>query len=248
MKQITVAMVGNTNHKLMEYSLANTIKNTPYVTDVLVFSDKPVIANSKHHFIPPEFDKNDYNTFLIKDLNNHINTEFVLICQYDGMAINSNCWTDEFLNYDYIGAPWPVEFSWIPESQRVGNGGFSLRSKRLLEALQDTKIVVNENEDVVICQTYKSLLETKYNINYSPIDLANRFSNEWNNPDGDVFGFHGIFNIPRYFSDEQCAGMIALYASKNWYPDQLVNFLKYCEQNNYIKTLLELEKLLTSHS
>ena len=41
---------------------------------------------------------------------------------------DGNRWRDEFLEYDYIGAPWNV-----PAGSRnnIGNGGFSLRRKFL---------------------------------------------------------------------------------------------------------------------
>ena len=49
----------------------------------------------------------EYSRFLVYDLWKYIDSEFVLIIQSDGFVVNPYHWTDEFYNYDYIGAPWP---------------------------------------------------------------------------------------------------------------------------------------------
>jgi len=79
-----------------------------------------------------------YSRFCIGELAHHINTEFCLIVQGDGYVISPDLWEDDFLDYDYIGAPWsplgPNEHcNNTPWVNRIGNGGFSLRSKKFLE-------------------------------------------------------------------------------------------------------------------
>src|SRR5687768_5817660 len=66
-----------------------------------------------------------YSQFVIKQLNQYVATPHVLLIQYDGFVLNPDAWQEAFLVYDYIGAPWLEEEGYI-----VGNGGFSLRSKR----------------------------------------------------------------------------------------------------------------------
>ncbi len=36
-----------------------------------------------------------------------VTTDFNLCVQFDGFAVNAGSWDDVFLDYDYIGAPWP---------------------------------------------------------------------------------------------------------------------------------------------
>ena len=60
-------------------------------------------------------------------LPNIIKTEFMLGIHDDGFVINPNLWTDQFLKYDYIGAPWSHTIPYYGQKYRVGNGGFSLR-------------------------------------------------------------------------------------------------------------------------
>lgn len=245
MKKITVVIVGDNNHELMQHSLEQTIAATPDIEKVIVFGNKHIMPGTEFVPIEDKITIASYNKFCIKHLNQYIQTDFVLVTQYDGMAVNGSEWTDDFYKYDYIGAVWPSNFTWIPQHNRVGNGGFSLRSKRLLEALQDQNIKFDDNEDAVICQKAKKLLVDKYQINYAPIELADKFSNEWNNPNGSVFGFHGIFNFPRYFSDNHTAELFSKLTVGSWYNDQLENFLGYCQQHNYINSLLQLEAQLS---
>ena len=35
-------------------------------------------------------------------LASYIETDFVLIVQYDGFVLHAQAWDDDFLNYDYI--------------------------------------------------------------------------------------------------------------------------------------------------
>ena len=59
---------------------------------------------------------------------------------YDGFVVHPECWRDEFLNYDYIGSPWPLPKPGTKHCYhdihgnlcRVGNS-VSIRSKRLMD-------------------------------------------------------------------------------------------------------------------
>src|SRR5690242_17088416 len=68
-----------------------------------------------------------YNEFLIKKLDDYFDTDYCLIIQWDGYVLDADQWDERFLDYDYIGAKWLD----LGKSYNVGNGGFSLRSKRL---------------------------------------------------------------------------------------------------------------------
>ncbi|WP_299307301.1 DUF5672 family protein [uncultured Psychroserpens sp.] len=121
-----------------------------------------------------------YSQFMIKDLDKYVDTEFVLIFQYDGFLLNPNRWSEDFLNYDYIGAPvfWGM-----------GNGGFSLRSKKLLQVLSaDNHIKEFHPEDLKICKTYRSHLESE-GMQFAPVDVAQKFSVENDSWNGQ-FGYH----------------------------------------------------------
>ena len=127
-----------------------------------------------------------YSHFMLKNLNDFIQTGHVLVIQYDGYVLDARQWTDNFLDYDYIGARWPGS-----GANRIGNGGFSLRSKRLLKALQDARCRPFAPEDAAICIEYRPMLQREYGIKFAPEFLADRFSFEGIPRAAGTFGFHG---------------------------------------------------------
>jgi len=149
----------------------------------------------------------DYSKFMIKDLNNYIDTDYVLTIQHDGFILNPENWLDAYLNVDYIGAPWTYRKDpyFHPLSYNVGNGGFSLRSKKLLKVLSDIKTfpeILPDDwppEDLIICsqfhyyrngRLFTDILREDYAIKFAPYALASEFSVENSFWDGQ-FGFHG---------------------------------------------------------
>lgn len=153
-----------------------------------------------------------YSHYIIYDLYKHINTEFCLVIQHDGFVINPHLWTNDFLNYDYIGAPWIyTDDCYLDPNNnhiRVGNGGFSLRSRRLLNTSNNEHIPFastmfgnyykhlnhnSVNEDNIICVHNHELYEKHGNI-FAPFEIALRFSKEKCLPENEkleTFGCHG---------------------------------------------------------
>jgi len=129
-----------------------------------------------------------------------VDTDHALYIQYDGFAVNAEAWTDEFLEYDYIGAIW--------DDGMIGNGGFSLRSKKLHETL--TRIKVPEYfmdtapEDSLICRMFRRALEKEADIRFAGNALAAQFSIERTPPEayrhwiGRSFGFHERWHCAEY--------------------------------------------------
>lgn len=129
-----------------------------------------------------------YSTFILFDLYHqlkryNINYSHVVIYQSDGFPINIDKWTDAFLRYDFIG---------IQNIETMDmNGGFSLRSKRLLKRSSDLfeiekyKEFMYEhghgNEDVI----YNKFGYIK---KYPPWDITHQFASS--EPSIDSFGFH----------------------------------------------------------
>jgi hypothetical protein len=84
-----------------------------------------------------------------------------------------------------------------PADQSVGNGGFSLRSRALLLALQDRDMQIVHPEDLAICRVNRERLERDFSIRIAPIEVAQRFAYERRLPPAPTFGFHGLFNLGR---------------------------------------------------
>lgn len=132
----------------------------------------------------------DYSRFMLHELCRHVETDHALCVQWDGFVLNGGAWDSEFLNYDYIGAVWQH----FNDNHRVGNGGFSLRSRRLLDACALLPADGAEAEDVVISRLFRPQLEAQA-IRFAPEPVARRFSYERTPPNGQEFGFHGAFNL-----------------------------------------------------
>lgn len=75
-----------------------------------------------------------YLAFVLRGLAGTVTTSHVLVAQWDGWVSGPAAWNPALLEWDYIGAPWP-SLDAAAGKVEVGAGGFSLRSRRLLDAL-----------------------------------------------------------------------------------------------------------------
>jgi glycosyltransferase involved in cell wall biosynthesis len=155
------------------------------ITNIKLFTsydiDSPYVVK-----IPSITSKTEYSWFVLNKLNDYIDTDFCLISQWDGFIINFDSWNDEFLNYDYIGAPW----FWKCDRVVGGNGGFSLRSKRLMNFLQYIPYDGTNPEDEFICEVHgEDLIKNGYK--FPTADFARTFSTE-NEISKKSFGFHNF--------------------------------------------------------
>ena len=157
------------------------------------FGEVKIITQRIFPGVNREDGRRNYSHFMIKHLTEHFNTSHVLTIHDDGYIQNPLAWNDKWLEWDFIGAVW----DWHREHQ-VGNGGFSLRSKKLCDILaSDDHIREFHPEDDRICRKYRPYLESVYGIKFAPAEVAKQFSIEgWGlKPDLNVysgeFGFHG---------------------------------------------------------
>ena len=139
----------------------------------------------------------DYNRIVLKDLAAHIHTSHVLIVQWDGFITHPDLWRADFLSVDYIGPPWYHG----GHPGMVGNGGFSLRSKHLLNALASLNdLDTTEPEDMVICVQRRAELEREHGIRFAPLAMAQDFGCEYGTYRAS-FGFHGMHNFAHVMDD-----------------------------------------------
>jgi hypothetical protein len=173
--------------------------------EVLFVSDQPPPRDTLATWrsIPAITSRSAYSRFMLRDLAAHFTTSHVLCVQWDGYVLDPASWDQAFLDYDYIGAPWPH----FADGMRVGNGGFSLRSRRLTEACANLP-VSDEPEDVMICRTHRRMLEERFELRFAPEDLARRFAYERIAPRGDEFGFHGAFNMINHMPPAELADLL----------------------------------------
>lgn len=200
--------------------LPRAIETLRLCADLCEF-DEVVLAT--HEAIPPALipfarvasvprmeNRHQYSRLILDELKRLIRTEHVLVVQDDGFVLNPGVWTDAFLEYDYIGAPWPPVLTLQPQGttlkleNRVGNGGFSLRSRRLLETVSFETLwrpAYPVIEDLLIGHfNYRPLVDQ--GIRIADVSVAGRFAAESPVDDGtldlnNVFGFHGgiVFDV-----------------------------------------------------
>lgn len=149
--------------------------------------------------------REDYSWFMLHELAAHIETPFALCVQWDGYVLNGAGWSEAFLEYDYIGAPWPQ----FDDDHRVGNGGFSLRSRKLLQACTKLPVRPGDAEDIAICRMHRRQLEEEAGVRFAPEQVARTFSFERLPSTGAEFGFHGVFNIRSVEGDREFAELLA---------------------------------------
>ena len=208
---VTLCCVDARNHAMALRALARCRRDIEFARTIFLTDAIPeqVDVPAEIDVIPagPISSHDAYSRIVLKELYPHVATSHVLVAQWDGYVVHPEEWTDEFLGCDYLGAPWPDGQG----GYSVGNGGFSLRSRRLLEALQDDRFNVRtEAEDVTICGVHRARLESDFGIRFGDVDLARRFSYELGPlPDEKTFGFHGVFNLIHVESEHDIAALAA---------------------------------------
>lgn len=212
LEQITlVSVCGNAQFLMSIIKAAKHCMNYVNFNSVKILSNVDVNISDIDVIKIPPLDKEKYSRFCLYELPEYIQTDFCLTFQGDGFIINTDMWSDEFLQYDYIGAPWVFD-----TINRVGNGGFSLRSQKFLHSAKtleyNSKIQFQEGieagilitpEDWFACShSYKNMIDM--GVKFADIDTAYRFSVEHPSPNKaydrkdihsyNSFGFHGSFN------------------------------------------------------
>ena len=199
LKNVTLCAVACTKIPDTIYALKKSMRGIHYARVILItHEDLNLTAEGIEVIKIEKLDYKGYNHFILYRLKEYIKTDFALIVQNDGYVLRQNKWNDEFLRYDYIGAPWDPDTHFTKEgvNVRVGNGGFSLRSKKLLN-INELDFPFSDfgtgffHEDGLLCVHYRKKLED-YGITFAPIAIASTFSRErWCN-DSKIFtfGFH----------------------------------------------------------
>lgn len=242
---VTLVSINNINKSLTEFAINKSFETFNF-DNTFIMSDQELTGvryYHNHHNIdniiqfagadgkPIPWNYDAYNIFLLKYLADYINTDHIINIHYDGFPVNRQYWSDEFLEYDYIGSPTFKDWTPLANSLKShdlydrapttwynGGGGFTLRSKKLLKALQDPRIdttLSDKNfercEDATISIKFRKLLEEEYKIKFAPMDVSLKWCTELLTGLPYSFGFHGWTNVPLFLSEDECI----------WYIDNL---------------------------
>ena len=215
---VTLLAITSTEMDEAQISMRISLHNIKFAKSRLLCSSPPKkkYPDIEYVSIEPLKSVDMYNRIVFQDLHKYFETSHCLIVQADSFVVNSDLWKDEFLKYDYIGGPWPNKIEVKPdlilnlEKNPVGNGGFSLRSRKLVETTSKINFqslnFPMKAEDVVICHyLYQKMIDN--GIRFAPPKLAAQFSMEnienlYGQNVNSVFGFHGKhmrnFFVKRY--------------------------------------------------
>ena len=200
LSNITLLCVETRDPDLAHWAIDQCLRETRFskvvlLTNIDLVKDKR--KDIEYSQAPPIRSTKDYSNLLLTGIDQYVIGSHVLVIQWDSFITHPNLWRDEFLEYDYIGPIWPHH----PETP-VGNGGFSLRSVKLLQAIKHTGFIKRHPEDYCICADNRDFLEKECGIQFAPTEVAEQFAverSEWH----DTFGFHGFFNFGRVLSADQ---------------------------------------------
>ena len=161
------------------------------------------------------------------DFWNIFSSDKILIYQEDTIIFKNNI--HDYIDYDYIGAPWNItnfENNINNIHPAVGNGGFSLRNRKLM-----IEILLKKND-------YYNFFINDINLNYH---CNNKFDNipedyffskillilnKYNIPSGKIASEFSTENI---FNNESLGGHKFWNSDKNWTNrmEKLINEYKY---------------------
>ncbi len=206
---VTLVMIETREHTLARMAIEECLDKCEF-GDVLIVTDRPLEFSplTLTHRVYPRFhivddfpDKLGWARSAWFDLPLLLRTSHALHIQWDSWVWDTAKWSDDYLAYDYIGAPW-----WYKDGKNVGNSGFSLVSSRLKRYVYDRRAMFECNvpsEDDLLCRTYRPELE-KAGLRWAPERLAHEFSFECARPSPTSrhFGFHAVYNFPEVLSEK----------------------------------------------
>jgi hypothetical protein len=194
LNNVTLLEINCVDAELGVKSLLYSSKSIKFNKIKLFSHYKPDNLTDDIEFIQiPKLTHDGFSKFSIEELTHYVDTEYILSINDDGFVINPQLWQEEFLNFDYIGAPWSPNATWCPKN-RVGNGGFVLKSKKFLEFSSRIKYDGGHDDVIVTNHYYDYFIDN--GCKYAPVEVAMKFSLESKIPEceynlDNVFGFHG---------------------------------------------------------
>jgi hypothetical protein len=201
LKDVTICAADCVSTTLAARAIVKSMTLCDFGDSVLFANNPPNSSFFRSVKIEALNSRAEYSRFILKDLPNFVSTAFVLVVQWDGYVLEPKAWRESFFDFDLIGARWVLP----NDGMTVGNGGFSLRSKKLIDAMgkETFPFVSSVNEDYQICRLYRSKLMADFGIRFAPERVADVFSYERALTDSPTFGFHGAFNLWRHVDDDE---------------------------------------------
>ena len=193
--QVTLVAMTSVNVKATIQAMEYSMRGIDFGDAVLITHKKPfgLPKTIRYSHTSKLTNIDDFNYKMVYELGDHIKTDYALIVHADGFVVHPEMWRDEFLDYDYIGAPWPLPKEGDTTTYRdiygnicrVGNSA-GIRSKRLMDFPKKANVPWEGEyaygkmwfyEDGFICCKIRHLLEAE-GMRIAPLEVAKYYSHE----------------------------------------------------------------------
>jgi len=196
LKDVTLVLIETREHELSRLALEDCERRARFA-ETLVFTDKPSYfagQNRRIIDVPDWPNKIGWSRCFWYDVPLQVQTSHALCIQWDSWVVDPEMWREDYLAFDYVGAPW-----WYKDGMNVGNGGFCLRSTKFMRYIRnhrDQFPCLTDLDDDLYCRKYRPSLQN-VGFEWAPDPIAHAFAFEVTRPDPDArhFGFHAVYNF-----------------------------------------------------
>lgn len=237
--KISAVIVDTHENKLLPRCAIERTLQCHSIGKVYTFSDEPYFDGANFIKIPEIKNIKDYERWVLGDVLNFVNEDFLVI-QWDGFVLNPGKWREEFRSFDFIGAPHTIN-----SALQVGNGGFSFRSIRLMEAVTTLRNSIDQStrefpEDVLITIKWREELE-RLGISFPPLELASQFAFQEGalHDRSNIFGFHSPWCFPLFFDEKGLLPFAGAIVERISNFAILTNYLFNCRENKLYELLIQ---------
>jgi len=132
---VTLVAVASVEVEATAKALEFSTKKLSFEKVLLLSHYNPLTDSTiyEHIQIGPFGSVKEWGKFVVFELYKYIQTQYIILVHADGFIVNPEAWDDNFLQYDYIGAPWPIPKDTFSYRDYYGNiirmgNSISLRS------------------------------------------------------------------------------------------------------------------------
>lgn len=232
---VTLVMIETREHELARMAIEDCLRVADF-GELLILTNKPELVGAdwwdcqyRYDLVPDWPNKEGWARSMWFDVPPLLKTSHMLGIQWDSWIWDASMWRDEFLQYDFIGAPW-----WYKDGMNVGNSGFCLKSTRLARYIakhRDRFPCDTSAEDDLLCRKYRPALEEAGFV-WAPEKVAYDFAFEGcaGNKATRHFGFHAMFNWPEVLDEERFAERVGVAVKSPYIRDGYM-FRALCEKH-----------------
>ncbi|MGZ9234681.1 MAG: DUF5672 family protein, partial [Anaerolineales bacterium] len=94
----TLCLIDTQTHALAARAMRLTLSAMDFADALFISDSAGDTGGARHVAIAPLAGRAAYSRFVMKDLLRHIETEHVLLIQWDGYVVNPAAWSDDFLD------------------------------------------------------------------------------------------------------------------------------------------------------